>query len=92
MQLLATELKRNELTQHLGNRAEVLWEQQINSDLDLWVGYTPHYHKISSTQSDISASSISEVSIDSVSVDGLTLVNNGVQPEVALTDIRLNDV
>jgi len=91
MHALAAELKQRELRQHLGTRAEVLWEQQISSDLGQWLGYTPYYHKITSTDSQICASSISEVSIDSVSSDGSMLVNNICRPEVAVDDIGKHD-
>jgi threonylcarbamoyladenosine tRNA methylthiotransferase MtaB len=87
MHALARELKRRELSRHLGNQATVLWEQQVNSDLRLWSGYTPHYHKITSSDPGISASSISGVSIDSVSADGSILVNSMHRPQVAVADI-----
>ncbi len=87
LHVLAAELKQGELLRHVGSQAEVLWEQQINAELGQWIGYTPHYHKICSTNSRIDASSISEVSIDSVSTDGSMLVNKGIRPQVALADI-----
>ena len=91
MHALAAELKQRELGQHLGNRAEVLWEQQINSHLGQWIGYTPHYHKITSMDSQIGASDISEVSIDSISGDGSMLVNETYPPQVMLDDIEQHD-
>jgi threonylcarbamoyladenosine tRNA methylthiotransferase MtaB len=91
MHALAAELKQRELEQHLGNRAEVLWEQQINSHLGQWIGYTPHYHKITSMDSQIGASDISEVSIDSISGDGSMLVNELYPPQVMLDDIEQHD-
>ncbi len=90
MHIVAAELKRQALKQHLGTRAAVLWEQQINSYLGQWLGYTPHYHKITSTRPDISASSISEVSIDSISANGSMLSNNEAQPQVAVADIGMS--
>jgi threonylcarbamoyladenosine tRNA methylthiotransferase MtaB len=91
MHVLAAELKRQELARHVGLRAEVLWEQQINSGLGQWLGYTPHYHRISSTHPDITAASISEVSIDALSADGTMLVNDSNRIQVALTDIKPYD-
>ena len=91
MHVLAAELKQRELEQHLGNRAEVLWEQQINSHRGQWIGYTPHYHKITSMSLQIGASDISEVSIDSISGDGSMLVNETCPPQVMLEDIEQHD-
>ena len=77
MHILAAELKRRELSRHLGSQADVLWEQQINADTGQWTGYTPYYHKIISTDSTIRASIITRVSIDAVSADATMLVNAG---------------
>jgi threonylcarbamoyladenosine tRNA methylthiotransferase MtaB len=87
MHALAAELKQRELARHPGTRAEVLWEQQINSDLEQWTGYTPHYHKIISMNPEIDAASITEVSIDSVSADGSMLVNKVNRPQIAVAEI-----
>ena len=87
MHALAAELKRRELLQHIGARAEVLWEQQINGDAGQWTGYTSHYHKILSANPEIRASSISEVGIDAVSENGAALVNHASHARIALTDI-----
>lgn len=90
MHALAAQLKRDELSRHLGRDAEVLWEQQINSDASQWIGYTPHYHKIVSSDPAIRASSISRVSIDALSSDASMLVNSGPagrSREVTLADI-----
>ena len=92
MHLLAAELKRRELSRHPGSRAEVLWEQQINADSGQWTGYTPHYHKIVSTDPGIRASTISQVSIDAVSSDATMLVNSGpAAQQVTLADIGRHD-
>jgi threonylcarbamoyladenosine tRNA methylthiotransferase MtaB len=88
MHLLAAELKRRELSRHLGTQAEVLWEQQINADTGQWTGYTPHYHKIVSTDPAIRAATISRVSIDAVSSEATMLVNSGsFVRQVALGEI-----
>lgn len=93
MHRLAAELKQRELARHLGTQAEVLWEQQINTDTGQWIGYTPHYHKIISSDAAIRASSISRVSIDSLSADAAMLVNDaprtptGINAQVNLADI-----
>jgi tRNA A37 methylthiotransferase MiaB len=87
MHALAAELKQRELARHTGTRAEVLWEQQLNSDLGQWTGYTPHYHKITSMSPGIDAASITEVSIDAVSADGSMLVNEVNRPQVAVAEI-----
>ena len=91
MHELAAVLKRRELEAHLGQRVEVLWEQQVGGDRGQWSGYTPHYHKIISDNPALTAASISEVSIDRVSDDGSHLVNRGLQPQVRLGDIQQYD-
>jgi threonylcarbamoyladenosine tRNA methylthiotransferase MtaB len=86
---LAAKLKRAELKLHIGNRAAVLWEQPVNEASNQWLGYTPHYHKIIGSQSQITASKISEVSIDAISADGLSLINGPMlAPELMLSDIQ----
>ncbi len=86
MHALAAELKKRELARHVGQRARVLWEQKINSDTGLWSGYTPHYHRITSSDAMISESSISEVSIDGLSQEGLSLVNLSARQAIPLRD------
>jgi len=90
MHELAAEMKQRELVRHKGTRAEVLWEQQINNNLEQWSGYTPHYHKITSMNSEIDAASITEVSIDAVSADGSMLVNQVNRPQVTVNEIGLH--
>ena len=85
MHVLAAQLKKNELEKHLGSRYSVLWERQISQKSGLWSGYTPHYHKIVSSDGKISEAKIAEVRVEQVSQDGLSLVNNARQMEVNLT-------
>ena len=74
MHELAETLKRRELERHIGTTASVLWEQEIYSGQ--WLGYTPHYHRVTSDSGDIlGASTISSVSIDQVNTAALTLQN-----------------
>lgn len=88
MHALAADLKRRELSRHLGTQAEVLWEQQINADTGQWTGYTPHYHKIVSTNPAIRASTISRVNIDAVSRDATMLVDaSSAAAQVTLGEI-----
>jgi threonylcarbamoyladenosine tRNA methylthiotransferase MtaB len=87
MHALAAEIKQRELARHLGTRTEVLWEQQINSELGQWIGYTPHYHKITTMNPGIDAASITEVSIDAVSAEGSMLINEVNRPQVTLAEI-----
>lgn len=91
MHALTARLKRQELERHLGTRAEVLWEQQINRNFGQWIGYTPHYHKVTSMDTRISAADISEVCIDKVSDDGSMLVNERCQTQVGVDDIGQHD-
>ena len=91
MHVLAARLKQQELERHVGTRAEVLWEQQVNRNLGQWVGYTPHYHKVTSMDGRISAADISEVSIDAVSDDGSMLVNEGCRTQVMVDDFGQHD-
>jgi threonylcarbamoyladenosine tRNA methylthiotransferase MtaB len=82
---LATQLKRRELAAHVGSRVDVLWEQQINPAIGQWIGYSPHYHKILSADSNIRAASISNVGVDALSADGGMLLNNTYSLQVELT-------
>ena len=75
MHKLAARLKSKELQKQVGKTSAVLWEQQINTETGLWVGYTPHYHKIVSSDARIREAKIIDVVSDHVSGDGLTLVN-----------------
>ncbi len=87
MHVLAAEIKQRELARHTGTRVEVLWEQQINSELGQWIGYTPHYRKITTMNPGIDAASITEVSIDAVSAEGSMLINEVNRPQVTLAEI-----
>ena len=91
MHALAARLKQQELERHVGTRAEVLWEQQVNRNLGQWIGYTPHYHRVTSTNAQISAADISEVSIDSIADDGSMLVSEGNRNQVMVDDIGQHD-
>jgi threonylcarbamoyladenosine tRNA methylthiotransferase MtaB len=84
MHELAAVLKRRELQRHIGNRVAVLWEQQIGSESARWMGYTPHYHKITSTNSTINESSISETNIGAVAADGSKLISRSDQQFVSI--------
>jgi len=86
MHALAAELKQRELARHIGSEVEVLWEQQINPDSAQWIGYTPHYHKIITADSNIRASSITRVSVDALSVDATMLANHARQAQVTLAE------
>jgi threonylcarbamoyladenosine tRNA methylthiotransferase MtaB len=86
MHALAAELKQRELARHVGSEVEVLWEQQINPDSSQWIGYTPHYHKIISCDSNIRASSITRVRVDALSVDATMLANHARQAQVPLAE------
>jgi len=72
MHELAATLKRKELERHIGSTASVLWEQELNTGQ--WLGYTEHYHRITSDNGDIcGASTISSVGIDQVDTSRLML-------------------
>jgi len=73
MHQLAAELKTRELEKHIGNSVSVLWEQNIDSEGQQWLGYTPHYHRIISNNAIIKAAEISVVNIDQLSTDGMVL-------------------
>jgi threonylcarbamoyladenosine tRNA methylthiotransferase MtaB len=89
MHALAAQLKRRELNAHVGSRVEVLWEQQINADTGQWIGYSPHYHKILSTDSSIQASTVSSVRVDALSANGGMLLNKAA-PQVELAGFGRN--
>ena len=71
---LGAEMKRRELLRHVGGRAAVLWERRLGDGSGPWSGYTPHYHRILSTDPSLRAATISEVSIDGLADDGGALL------------------
>jgi threonylcarbamoyladenosine tRNA methylthiotransferase MtaB len=91
MHALAAELKRRELALHVGSRADVLWEQRINASSGQWIGYTPHYHKIVSSDPSIRAAGIHAVDIDALAADGGMLVSHARRAQVALADFGQDD-
>ena len=75
MHQLAAELKTCELKKHIGSTASVLWEQKNNTEGHQWLGYTPNYHRIISSDPEIQGSEIREVIVDEVTNDGQLLLN-----------------
>ncbi len=86
MHALAADLKQRELQRHLNQRVEVLWEQRVNQDHQLWTGYTPHYHKIQSSGNLIQAATISEAEVGAVSANGRMLLSRK-RVEVGLAEL-----
>jgi tRNA A37 methylthiotransferase MiaB len=84
MHALAAELKRRELERHLGDRAEVLWERRLAGGAGHWIGYTPHYHKIRSSRTDLEPARVTEVGIDAISADGSMLVSHAAGARVEI--------
>lgn len=84
MHELAARLKEQELTKHLGSTVPVLWEQTLSSAENYWLGYTPHYHRVMSNNSNIHASEILSVRLDQLGGDGLVLVNQAVNNAVTV--------
>jgi len=82
MHQVAALLRKQELQKHVGNTYSVLWEQEISQQSGTWSGYTPQYHKIVSSDSEIIAAKITHVTVDAISTDGLTLVNSNRRREV----------
>jgi len=82
MHALAARLKKNELLKHLGRNCSVLWEQQVSRKTALWTGYTPHYHKIFSSDEQISEAKITQVTADQLSQNRLSLVNRAEQKQI----------
>ncbi len=82
MHALAARLKKTELQKHQGSHCSVLWEQQVSREKNLWTGYTPHYHKIVSSDANISSAKITDVNVDRVSQDGISLVNQAGQSAI----------
>jgi threonylcarbamoyladenosine tRNA methylthiotransferase MtaB len=85
MHELAAGLKKDELQKHIGTLCSVLWERKVNQERGLWTGYSPHYHKVVSSDAGISNARITHVSVDRVSQDGLNLVNWGGQKSILAT-------
>ncbi len=87
MLALARSLKRDELVQHLGTSADVLWERRLGDGIGDWIGYTPHYHKIRSSDAGIEAARVRRVSIDALAADGDMLLH---QPASAAVSPRID--
>jgi threonylcarbamoyladenosine tRNA methylthiotransferase MtaB len=88
MHALAAELKQRALREQVGKRAAVLWERRLSGDSGDWVGYTPNYHKIRSSRTDLEPARIAEVRIDRLSADGSMLVNASHAAQFAVADIQ----
>ena len=84
MHELAGCLKQRELEKHLGNTVSVLWEQSINTEVNQWIGYTPHYHRVKSNNGEISASKLQSVRLDRLSEDGSMLINQSENGSVTI--------
>ncbi len=82
MHELAAELKKRELRRHIGKSVPVLWEQSMSTDDNQWIGYTPHYHRVKSSDHRLQSSTISAIRLDGISADGLSLVNQSGQRSV----------
>ena len=82
MHALAARLKKTELEKHLDSHCSVLWEQQVSRETNLWTGYTPHYHRIVSSDAQISKAKITQVRADHLSQNGLGLVNRTEQKQI----------
>jgi len=78
MHQLASELKRKELLRHVGNSTSVLWEQKSSGQKGLWSGYTPYYHRIYVSGSDVRPMDITDVKIESVLDNGSALIAKGM--------------
>lgn len=74
MHQLAATLKLKELSQHVGKRQSVLWEQQIDKNAKLWSGYTPHYHKFMSQRTSLTESKIELSHVTDISPEKSCLV------------------
>jgi len=66
MHELANQLKKNEMRKHVGKNYDVLWEQEYSEGKDMWLGYTPHYHRVLKRNDQISSSTISPTTISSI--------------------------
>ena len=82
MHALAAQLKKTELEKHLGSHCSVLWEQQVTRENNLWTGYTQHYHRIVSSDAQISEAKITQVTAGQLSQNGLGLVNRAEQKQI----------
>ncbi len=90
MHELAARLKKHELKKHLGNTVSVLWEQSINADGNQWIGYTPHYHRVTSDNCAIRSSGILDVRLDQLGENGLVLANQTANKSITV-DFKLAD-
>ncbi len=86
MHELAAKLKLQELSQHVGQRYEVLWEHQLDSGGQQWAGYTPHYHRVISSQRNFLQKKPESILIGSLDDKNLIL-NEAYQATIALGDM-----
>ena len=84
MHILAAQLKATELRKHIGSTASVLWEQKLVTDGNQWLGYTPHYHRIMSSDASIETSQIAETRIHQLSAENQTLISLASQTTVSV--------
>lgn len=70
---LAAQQKSLELSKHVGQEYEVLWERRLADNSNVWSGYTPHYHRIQTPGKQQLDSKITAVTVDHVMADGAAL-------------------
>ena len=75
---LASKLKLNALRRMLGTDCDVLWEQKHQGVADTWVGYTPQYHRIVSTNENLASADISRVRVSDLLIENEMLVGEAV--------------
>ena len=71
---LAAELKHKALLLHVGQKHKILWEQQPSPG-ERWVGYSPYYHRVVSSQPEISSNPES-ILIGAIDKNNMTLLQD----------------
>ncbi len=79
LHLLATQLKQKSMNAQLGTRVAVLWERVLTSDRQMWIGYTPNYHRIVISSDQQLESIIKPVQVRSVDLKTMTLGASGLE-------------
>lgn len=75
---LEKEQKKNVLSKLVGQSFEVMWENETALGSNKWQGYTPHFHKVVSENSDLKSSQISQVTLSQYDEDNQLLFARSV--------------
>lgn len=70
---LETKLKENAMSALVGKSCDVMWESESSDGSGLWLGHTPHFHKVTSLNPILKKSQISSVELTRYSLENQLL-------------------